>query len=214
MRRPSFRTSRGVALNSMGRTARTTCSGGLWVGIRRCRIRRPPVWVPLAIVLAWLVGSPLLIWAHSDLPSTLSSDQPLHYACQAPHSWFSLVQPTSPTLPGALLTLILFMLIAVAMAQRLWRWRKTTALCLVLVLGTFTFGIAIHSVHHLLEPKSAAHCLMFSASQHVSGSLAEPCDTHAPVLAVTTPSPGTSDGSTISLSCRADLPRAPPLFLA
>jgi hypothetical protein len=199
----------------MDRAARTTCSVGLWVGVReRCRIRRLPEWVPLAIVLAWLFGSPLPIWAHSDLPSTLLSDQPLHHACQAPHPWLSTVQPTSPTMARTPLTFVLFMLMAVAMTQRLWQWRKTTALGLVLVLGTFTFGIAIHSVHHLLEPESAAHCLMFSTSQHVSGSLAEPCDTHAPVLAVTTPSPGTSDGATFSPGCRADLPRAPPSFLA
>jgi hypothetical protein len=199
----------------MDRAARTTCSVGLWVGVReRCRIRRLPEWVPLAIVLAWLFGSPLPIWAHSDLPSTLLSDQPLHHACQAPHPWLSTVQPTSPTMASTPLTFVLFMLMAVAMTQRLWQWRKTTALGLVLVLGTFTFGIAIHSVHHLLEPESAAHCLIFSTSQHVSGSLAEPCDTHAPVLAVTTPSPGTRDGATFSPGCRADLPRAPPSFLA
>ena len=117
-------------------------------------------------------------------------------------------------MPGALLTLILFMLIAVAMAQRLWQWRKTTALCLVLVLGTFTFGIAIHSVHHLLEPGKAADCLVFSASQHVSGTLAEACDVHEPGLAVTTAAPANLDVPAFILHCRSDLPRAPPSFLS
>jgi hypothetical protein len=77
-------------------------------------------------------------------------------------------------MPGAPLTIILFVIMAVAMAQGVWRRRRTTALGLVLVLGTFTFGIAVHSVHHLSEPEKATECLVFSASQHVSGTLTAP----------------------------------------
>ena len=70
-------------------------------------------------------------------------------------------------MPGAPLTVILFVLMAVALAHGLWRWRRTTAFGLVLVLGTFTFGIAVHAVHHLSEPGKAAECLVFSASQQL-----------------------------------------------
>ena len=75
-------------------------------------------------------------------------------------------------MPGGPLTFMLFVLMAVAMTQGVWRWRRTTALGLALVLGIFTLGIAVHSVHHLLEPEKAAECLVFSASQHLSGTLA------------------------------------------
>jgi hypothetical protein len=109
---------------------------------------------------------------------------------------------------------MLFVLMAVAMAQGLWRWRRTTALGLALVLGIFTLGIAVHSVHHLLEPDKAAECLVFSASQHMPGTLAALCDAHAPVLAVTAASPGDDDGPSLTLRFRSDLPRAPPPFLS
>jgi hypothetical protein len=89
-----------------------------------------------------------------------------------------------------------------------------TALGLVLVLGTFTFGIAVHAVHHLSEPEKAAECLVFSVSQHVSGTLDEPCDVHAPGLAVTIASPDNLDVPTFILHYRFDLPRAPPSFLS
>ncbi|MGH8066530.1 MAG: hypothetical protein ACRERE_15085 [Candidatus Entotheonellia bacterium] len=117
-------------------------------------------------------------------------------------------------MPGAPLTFMLCVLMAVVTAQGVWRWRRTTALGLALVLGIFTLGIAVHSVHHLLEPERAAECLVFSASQHMSGTLAELCDVQAPVLAVTTASPGNNDGPTLTLRFRFDLPRAPPSFLS
>jgi hypothetical protein len=84
----------------------------------------------------------------------------------------------------------------------------------VLVLGTVTLGIAVHSVHHLLEPEKSAECVVFSASQHVSGTLAEPCDVHVPGPAVTTASPDNPDVPAFILDCRSDLPRAPPSFLS
>jgi hypothetical protein len=172
------------------------------------------VWVILTVVLAVILGSPLQTWAHSDLSSALPLAVASPHECQAPQSRLPAAQPTSPVVPGVPLTILLFVLIAVAMAQALWRWSRAAALGLVLVLGIFTFGIAVHSVHHFLEPGKAADCLVFSASQHVSGTLAEPCDVHAPGLAVTIASPANPDVSAFSLRCRSDLPRAPPMILS
>jgi hypothetical protein len=109
---------------------------------------------------------------------------------------------------------MLFVLMAVALARVAWRWRRTAALGFALVLGMFSLGIAVHSVHHLLEPGKAAECLVFSASQHMSGTLAELCDVQAPVLVVTTASPGHDDGPILTHRFRSDLPRAPPPFLS
>lgn len=171
------------------------------------------VWVTLAVVLAVILGNPLQTWAHSDLSSALPLADASQHECQSPQPGLPAAQPTSSAVPEAPLTIIPFVLMAIAVAQALWRWRRTTALGLVLVLGIFTFGIAVHSVHHLLEPGKAADCLVFSASQHVSGTLAEACDVHEPGLAVTTASPANSDVPAFILRCRSDLPRAPPAFL-
>ena len=170
------------------------------------------VWATLVVGLAVILGSPLQSLAHSDLSSTLLSADASQQECQAPQPRLPAAHPTSSAMRGAPLTVILFILTAVAMAHGVWRWRRTTALGLVLVLGTFTFGIAVHAVHHLSEPEKATECLIFSVSQHASGTLDEPCDVHAPGLAVTTASPDNPDVPTCILHYRSDLPRAPPSF--
>jgi hypothetical protein len=172
------------------------------------------VWLTLAVVLTVLLGCPLQTWAHSDRSATLPSAEASQREYQAPQSWLPTAQPTSPVMPAAPLTVILFLLTVIAMAQGAWRWRRTTALGLVLVLGIFTFGIAVHSVHHLLEPGKAAECLVFSAFQHVSGTLAEPWDVHAPGLAVPTATHEDPDAPASILRNRSDLPRAPPPLLS
>jgi hypothetical protein len=171
-------------------------------------------WATLAVGLAVILGSPLQTWAHSDPALTLPSADAPQQECQAPQPGLPAAHATSSAMRVAPLTVILFIFTAVAMAQGVWRWRRTTALGLVLALGTFTFGIAVHSVHHLSEPEKAADCLVFSASQHVSGTLAEPCDVHVPGLDVTTASPDSPDVPAFILRCRSDLPRAPPSFLS
>jgi len=111
---------------------------------------------------------------------------------------------------GVPVSFMFFALIIIAMVQGVWRWRRTTALGLMLALGTFTFGLAVHSVHHLSEPEKAAECLVCAASQHASGTLAEPCNVHVSLLVVTTVSLDNPDVPTAILRFRADLPRGPP----
>lgn len=178
------------------------------------RTKRRCVRATLFVVLALLLSSPLLSWAHRDLPSTLSLDQPSPYECQAPHPWPSSAQLVLPAMPGAPLTFMLFVLMAFAMAQGIWRWRKTGALALAFILGVFTFGIAVHSVHHLADPVKAAECPVFFAAQYVTGTLTETCDVYAPVPAVTEPSISDFDAPTVTPYFRPDQPRAPPSFPA
>ena len=113
---------------------------------------------------------------------------------------------------GVPLTGMFFVLLAVAMSQGMWRWRRTAVLGLVLILGIFTFGTAVHSVHHLSDPAKAAECPVFSASQHLSGTLAEPSDVYASVLTISTALCSTGDVPILTFSVRSDLPRAPPSF--
>jgi hypothetical protein len=180
----------------------------------RERAKHLRIWRTLAVVLAVILGTFLQALAHGDLSSTVAPSEAAQHEDQTPQPRFPAAQPTSPSMPGAPVTIILLVLMAVALAHGLWRWRRTTAFGLVLVLGIFTFGIAVHAVHHLSEPGKAAECLVFSASQHASGTLDEPCDVHAPRLAVGTPTPDNPDVPTFILHCRFDLPRAPPSFLS
>jgi hypothetical protein len=166
----------------------------------------------LLIIAAFWLGSPLLTWAHLDQPSPYSWDQP----------WQQMWQVMEPSRPPALaaslamieapLAFVIFAVVAVGMAHGLWRWRRATALGLVLVLGTFILGMAVHSVHHLSDPAKAAECLVFLASQHASGTLAEPSDVFAPMLTISTAASGPSDAPPLALSFRPALPRAPPSF--
>jgi hypothetical protein len=119
-----------------------------------------------------------------------------------------------PAMPRAPLTFMLFGLMAFAMARGMWRWRRTAALSLALILGVFTFGIAIHAVHHLSDPEKAAKCPVFFAAQYITGALADSCDVYAPVLAVTEPSISNFDAPTFTPYLRPDQPRAPPSFPA
>ena len=172
------------------------------------------IWGILAVVLAVILGTSLQTWAHSDLSSTLPPVVAARHECQAPQPWLPAAQPMSPATPGTPLTVILFVLMAVAMAQACGAGAERQRLASCLYWVPSPLGIAVHAVHHLSEPGKAAECLVFSASQHVSGTLDEPCDVHAPGLAVTTASPDNPDVPTFILHCRSDLPRAPPSFLS
>ena len=51
------------------------------------------------------------------------------------------------------------------------RGRRNSAIAsLALLVGLFGLESAVHSVHHFSDPKAAASCAIFSASQHVSGA--------------------------------------------
>ena len=172
------------------------------------------IWVGYAIVLAIMLGSSLPAWSHNEPTVILPPMEASPHECQALQPWFPVAQSTSPAMPEAPLTIVLFALMAIAAAHGLRRWRRTTALGLVLALSTFTFGTAVHAVHHLSDPGKAAECLVFSASQHASGTLDEPCDIRAPGVAVTTAFPANPEVPTFILRCGADLPRAPPSLLS
>jgi hypothetical protein len=172
------------------------------------------IWGSYAVVLGILLGSSLPAWAHSEPTVTLPPAGASPPECSALQPWPPATQPASSPMPEAPLAVVLFLLTAVATAHRLGRWRRTAALGLVLVLNTFTFGTAVHAVHHLSDPEKAAECLVFSASQHVPGTLDKPCDLRAPGVAVTTLLPTSPEGPTFTLRCGADLPRAPPSRLS
>ncbi len=104
----------------------------------------------------------------------------------------------------------LFGLVALAIALAVWGCRRTAALVLACILGLFALSIAVHSVHHLSEPIRAAECPVFSAAQHVSGTLADPCDLYAPGFTITVAFSHHDAGPSFTPDCRPSQPRAPP----
>lgn len=94
------------------------------------------------------------------------------------------------------------------------RWRKVVALSLALVFGLFGVESAVHSFHHLWDPRGAAQCQVHLASQHVPAAPTGTLDVCAPIL--------TAEAS-LSVSLERNLPsrffgpeqgRAPPSLLA
>jgi hypothetical protein len=176
--------------------------------------RCPYIWAAILVVVGLLLGSPLSAWAHSNSFSPVSIDQPSQHECQS----LPLQLPTDssevPAVPWFPLICMAFVLMAVGMTQGLRQWRRVAMFGLVLVLGTFTFGTAIHSVHHLSEPQKAVECPVFSASQHVTGTLAEQCDLYVPILAITCAPHGMYDAPPFTPCFQPAQPRAPPRFHA
>jgi hypothetical protein len=167
-------------------------------------------WVRYAVILTLLLGSSLPAWSHNDPDAIVPPTDASSHGGQAFQPQLPVAQSSSPWIPEATPIILLFALIAMAITRSLERWRRLTAFGLVLTLSAFTFGTAVHAVHHLGDPGKAAECLVFSASQHVSGTLDEPCHLYALVVAVKTTSRTNHDGPVCILRCGTDLPRAPP----
>ena len=78
--------------------------------------------------------------------------------------------------------------LVVAAATR--RGRTTIALALALLVGVFGLEAAVHSVHHLADPQSAASCPLYAASQHTQSDISAtplsgaPTWTSAPAVAL------------------------------
>jgi hypothetical protein len=176
--------------------------------------RRFGVRASAILVVVLVLGSPLLAWAHSDPLAPVSIDQPSQHPCQGPAMQLSIADSMVGALPWAPLAFMLSGLVAVAMARGLRQWRRAAMFGLVLVLGTFAFGTAVHSVHHLSEPLKAAECPVFSASQHITGTLADPGDLYVPIFALTRTSPSACEAPTFSSCFQPAQPRAPPAFPA
>ncbi len=94
------------------------------------------------------------------------------------------------------------------------RGPQTTVLALCLLFALFSLESAIHSVHHLWDPRSAASCALSSASQHAPGAAAAAAD--AGVLtwvAEASPAPDPDPLSPFQ-TVRPHEGRAPPAFLS
>jgi hypothetical protein len=188
---------------------------GPWAGGRgMSRVGRLDVWALSIVALILLLGSPLLAWAHSDPLAPASIDQSLPHSCQGPVPQLPIAQSVAGAIPWGPAAFMLAMLVAGVVAHGLRQWRRVVIAGLVLILGTFAFGTAVHAVHHLTEPQKAAECPVFSASQHITGTLAEPSALHVPMVASGGTSSGACEVLTFTPCFQPAQPRAPPLSLA
>lgn len=94
------------------------------------------------------------------------------------------------------------------------RGRRTTILALCLLFGLFGLESAIHSVHHLWDPQSAASCALYSASQHAPGAVAATADAAAPTWAVESSPPPDIERIRPLQAFRRHQGRAPPAPLS
>jgi hypothetical protein len=87
---------------------------------------------------------------------------------------------------------------------------RVIALGLSLVLGVFTLETAVHSVHHLADPETAANCPVLSGSQYLSWGEAQAAAADAPPLCVAPAPLLQAEDAPQSLIYRPHQGRAPP----
>jgi len=124
---------------------------------------------------------------------------------------------SSGSLPDLSLPVGAILLIGLALLAGLgWRRagrptrRRALAVVLSLVLSVFTVESAVHSVHHLADPRAGADCPVLSGSQHLAWGEAELVAAEAPPLDVTTAAPARSDAGPRWQLYRPRPGRAPP----
>ena len=112
----------------------------------------------------------------------------------------------------------LLLLAGLALLGALGWWRRAAprsrggavAVALSLVLTVFAFETAVHSVHHLSDPKSGADCSVLSGSQGLAWGAAEPIGSEGPRLDFTTGPPVRSEHHPWWQVYRPSPGRAPP----
>jgi disulfide bond formation protein DsbB len=87
---------------------------------------------------------------------------------------------------------------------------RLAALALVFVLSVISIETAVHSVHHLSDPQSAASCQVFSGSQHVPGTVTVHADLWTPRLIIAGPPALAPSTIPPDRFARPDEGRAPP----
>ncbi len=138
-------------------------------------------------------------------PGPLRSAAPAVSTCELPGL---VAAPSTPLFPWILTAVLL------AFAGMIQRSRRLATWASVLILAVFVAESSVHSVHHLADPRGAAHCSVLSLAQHVHGSTpagpsvgALQADTGALLVTL-------GDSFRSDAPIRPDLGRAPPSLSA
>jgi hypothetical protein len=114
-------------------------------------------------LLLMLLGGTSTVDAHSGMPP--ASPPSLQLGAVVPQGVPTSAIP-APSMSWVLATLA----IGATIAGAGWlRHPRRLAVALSLSLAVFACETALHSAHHLNDPKRAEHCAVYSASLHLSG---------------------------------------------
>jgi MYXO-CTERM domain-containing protein len=116
--------------------------------------------------------------------------------------------------PGAWIGLALVALFGLGLGLAARRRRSVGLAALAFFIGLLGIESAVHSVHHLSDPASAASCAVFTASQHTPAATAEASDLGAPTEASEPPAPTVTERirPLPAFSCHEG--RAPPALFS
>jgi hypothetical protein len=152
-----------------------------------------------------LIEAPVQVEVPSTEPAPLTETRPTP---PRPDPGNSLSTAPAPT-TWSWVMLWLWLLPAVAAALRR-RWPRALVLMLVGLLGILACESAIHSVHHLKDPRHAEACPVFSAAQHVTGLTAATATPDLPPPSVASGRPATHPVQARSRALDGEQSRAPP----
>jgi hypothetical protein len=164
--------------------------------------RRFSLVVP-ALVL--LVAATAAAWTAQLLPVPWPSMEAHQFHHQAGHH-----ESEAVPLAAAALGTVLSAIAVWGVAAVVRHWSSAGVAALVLLLGCSAFETAIHAVHHLADPESAAACPASWASQHVEGKGEDLPAIGSPATAIETPAPSRTDGLRPVSSFGIHEGRAPP----
>lgn len=135
----------------------------------------------IALVLLFMSAGPGAVMAD---PSHVAPASLIETPAQASSAVGHVPPPESGSPIGILMLAGLALLGGIALRQlNVGGSRgRVIALGLSLALGVFTLETAVHSVHHLADPETAATCPVLSGSQHLSWGEAQAAATDAPAF--------------------------------
>jgi hypothetical protein len=139
-------------------------------------------WGVILVLLLWGAGA---VEAHPGMqaataPAAVGIDTALDEPNSGPAGRLASASSlaAAPATPSAW-TWVLLLLPGVAAARGL-RSARGLALVVALLLVVFACASAVHSVHHLKDPRQAERCPVYSASQQVTGLTATPANARPP----------------------------------
>jgi hypothetical protein len=146
---------------------------------------------------------PVALDTAPDEPSPSATAQP------APVSWLAPAAATSDAW-----TWLLLLILPGLAAARSPRVARRLALPVALGLAVFACETAVHSVHHLKDPRQAERCPVYSASQQVTGLTAVPATPDLPPPLPTLDRPVARAVQLLSRVLGGEQSRAPPILPA
>ena len=162
-------------------------------------------------LLLLVIGSAATVEAHSKMsPARLSAPE---FDSVAPRAVPVVPIPPVPAPSTPWASLAFGILIAMVAARYVCHPRRVPV-ALALLLAVFACEIALHSAHHLNDPKKAEQCAVYSASLHLSGLEAASATLELPSPVPTMDGVRAHEGQPVPPALGGPPSRAPPVLPA